>query len=53
MTSEQLRRQWQRIVLDLQELAEDPYLDSDSRERLRDAIKELEGKDRYVYSTEV
>lgn len=46
-----MNRKLQRIILDLEDLCDEPYIDSDNQEKILKIISEL--KSIYIYSTEV
>ena len=51
MNTEQLERKLQRIILDLRDFRDEPYLDSESEAKVKAAIIDLSNIT--VYSTEV
>jgi hypothetical protein len=48
---EDLNRKLKRIILDLEELEDERYIDSDSRKIIGEVVKKL--SDMYITSTEV
>lgn len=54
MTTEQLERKLEKIIIDLKDFADEVYLDRDAKEKVEDTIKDLERICRYeVYSTDL
>ncbi len=53
MTTEQLKRKLKKIIIDLQDFYDEPYLDLQSKSDIEDATEVLERIAINVYSTEV
>ncbi len=53
MTTEQLQRKLQRIILDLNDLAGEQYLDSESKIDISAIASDLEKQVKHIYSTDL